>query len=376
MKIGILGGGQLGRMLLQEGANYPLHFKVLDPDPHAPCASLCADFVCGDFRDRETVLNFGLDCDAIGIEIEHVNVEALFELKAMGKRIVPDPEVLAMIQDKGAQKLFYKRHDIASLPFCLAEGRAQARDFALPFVQKTRRDGYDGRGVQRVLSVEDLEGVWDCPSVFEALCDLECEVAVVFARDALGNVRLYPMVEMVFDPLLNLVGRVRMPSFLPKAVQEAALDLALQVAKAVSGAGLFAVEMFVDKKGKVWVNETACRVHNSGHLTIEACNHSQFDLMLRLLAGYPLPELFCQREALMVNMIGADGAFGLADTHFLEKVLMLPEVYVHWYGKREVRAGRKMGHITLCATSAALLEERLEALEAVFDGKVWASKEV
>lgn len=362
MKIGILGGGQLGRMFLQAAANYPVKTKILDPDPGAPCAHLCDEFVVGDFNDEETVVAFGADCDAIGIEIEHVSVAGLKRLQAMGKRVMPDPDVLAMIQDKGLQKAFYAKHGIPTVPFYLADG-AQAVDVSrLPLVQKTRTGGYDGKGVQVIVSEEDVGKLWDVPSIIESLCPIDKEIAGIFASDGQGGYRLFPLVEMVFDPFLNLVDVVQMPAQLPPEVVQKAQAICARLASAFNCAGVFAVEMFVSQAGEVWVNETACRVHNSGHVTIEACFSSQFDQMLRLLAGWPLGDCRAFAAAAMINLIGAEGQTGRAVLPGLPDLLARERVFVHWYGKREVRPGRKMGHVTLTAPDVETLQVAVDAV--------------
>lgn len=372
MKIGILGGGQLGRMVLQEAANYPLVIKVLDPDAQAPCAHLCHEFVVGDFADEETVVAFGADCDAIGIEIEHVSVAGLRRLQAMGKRVIPDPEVLAMIQDKGAQKTFYADHGIPTVPFYLADNAAAVDTSRLPLVQKTRTGGYDGKGVQVIVNEEDVGKLWDVPSIVENLCPIDKEIAAIFASDGQGGYRLFPLVEMVFDPFLNLVDVVQMPAQLSPQVVAQAESICARLA-GLFGAGLFAVEMFVNSEGEVWVNETACRVHNSGHVSIEACFSSQFDQMLRLLAGWPLGDSRAFAAAAMINLIGAEGQQGEAVMPGLHAVLAHGQAYVHWYGKSEVRPGRKMGHVTLTAPSVEALEASVAALRAQSDLRVMAS---
>lgn len=364
MKIGILGGGQLGRMFLQAAISYPYQTKVLDPSPEAPCAHLCDEFVVGDFADEQTVLDFAADCDVVGIEIEHVSVTALRQLQAQGKRVIPSPDALAMIQDKGLQKQFYADHDIPTAPFYLIENAAQV-DLAkipLPFVQKTRTGGYDGRGVQIIDSESELAKLWDVPSVIEACCPIEKEIAALVVVDKRGDFVTYPLVEMVFDPLLNLVDVVEMPAELSEAVRAQAEVIVHKLAGVMNSPGVFAVELFVSEDQQVWVNETASRVHNSGHLTIEACSCSQFDQMWRVLADTPLAAANTRRCAAMVNLIGGEGS-GEALLPDLDKLLAMPEVYVHWYGKSETRPGRKMGHVTILAESAAELDRRVEEVK-------------
>lgn len=365
LKTGILGGGQLGRMFLQAAANYPGTTKVLDPEPRAPCAALCDEFVVGDFGDADTVAAFGADCDVIGCEIEHVSVTGVQRLEAAGKKVIPDSRVLALIQDKGMQKRFYAEHDIPSAPFYLIDGRADLdlKKIPLPFVQKTRGGGYDGRGVQVISDETALSGLWEMPSVIEALCPIAREIAalVVIAQD--GSKALYPLVEMVFDPLLHLVDVVKMPAVLDSSVAEKAKNIVLRLADALASPGVYAVELFLTRERALWVNETACRVHNSAHLTIEACPCSQFDQMWRVLAGMPLGATRNRALAGMVNLLGADGVRGPAAMRGLPDLLAQENVFVHWYGKQETRPGRKMGHVTVLAQDAATLSARIDQVK-------------
>lgn len=357
MKIGILGGGQLGRMFIQEAANYPAEIHVMDLAADAPCAGLATRFVHADFADEKAVLDFAEPLDVIGIEIEHVNVAALKRLQAQGKRIVPAPQALEIIQDKGRQKQFYAQQSIASSDFYLIDDKndLDLKKIPLPFVQKLRTGGYDGRGVQVIRQVEDINKVWNKPSVIETLCEIDKEIAVMVVTDGLGEVVCYPIFEMVFDPELNQLDYVQAPAHIDSEEAEQAISLAEKVALALRSPGLFAVEMFVDKAGEVWVNETAPRVHNSAHLTIEACVASQFEQMWRLLMNMPLGSAQQYRPAAMLNLIGDEGQIGVATLPKLNRLLAMDEVFVHWYGKSQTRPGRKMGHVTIMAKT----EERL-----------------
>ena len=365
MKIGILGGGQLGRMFIQAAANYPCTISVLDPAADAPSATLADHFVQGDFNDEQTVLDFARDLDVVGIEIEHVSVAALRKLKDQGKRVIPEPRVLEMIQDKGTQKQFYADRGIATQDFYLISGRDELdlERIPLPFVQKARTGGYDGKGVQVLRSEEDLDKLWDIPSVIEAMCPIAKEVAVFVATDGAGDVICYPVVEMLFNDELNLVDVVKAPAIIKDHQRERIMALAEDTVLALASPGVFAVEMFIDKEGEVWVNETAPRVHNSAHLTIEACPSSQFDQMWRILANQPLGTVQLYRPAAMVNLIGADGHQGEAVMPHLDNLLSLDEVSVHWYGKSETRPGRKMGHVTVLAASDDALMRKVEKIK-------------
>ncbi len=292
----------------------------------------------------------------------------------MGKRVIPEPDVLAMIQDKGLQKKFYLDHDIATVPFYLANSKAEINTACLPFVQKLRTGGYDGKGVQVIKHQEDLDKLWDCPCVIEEVCAIDKEIAAIFVSDGGGTVKLYPLVEMVFDPVLNLVDLVQMPAQLDESIYQQANLLCQKLAQAINSAGIFAVEMFVSRRGEVWVNETACRVHNSGHVTIEACPNSQFEQMLRLLAGLPLGMTTSDCCAGMINLIGAEGESGRAEMKSLTQLMQEERVFLHWYGKDEVRAGRKMGHITLTADSLSDLKQRVERIKQNINLQITAEK--
>lgn len=350
--IALLGGGQLGRMLIENALRYDAAVHVLDPDPNAPCAGIATRFVPGDFRDKDTVMRFAADADIVGIEIEQVSVEALDELKRMGKRVIPDPEVLRIIQDKGLQKRFYADHGIPTAPFALIAEPSEiaAHAHLLPAFLKTRTGGYDGRGVMPIRSLEDATQAFDGPCVLEERADIALELAVLVARADDGTEVAYDPVEMVFDPRFNLVDHLRAPARIPHHVSEAAQRLAKRVADAFHRPGLYAVEMFLTKDGELLVNETAPRAHNSGHHTIEACPSSQFDQLLRLYMGWPLGDARLLGRAAMVNLVG-EGGSGAPQPVGLEQVLRLPEAFVHLYGKRETRTGRKMGHVTLAARS-------------------------
>lgn len=348
-KIGILGGGQLGYMFLQNALQYPVEISILDPSANAPCAPHAHHFVQGDFADYETVLEFGKNVDAIGIEIEHVNTEALRELKKMGKHIVPDPEALAIIQDKGVQKEFYDQHQIPTAPYFILDQwqDIQTKETELPLFQKTRKGGYDGKGVQFLKTQKDFEHLLQAPSVFEKPADLDKEIAVVVVADHLGNIVTYPTVELVFNEEYNLLDYLLIPSTLSEEISNKAENIAKQVVKALNSAGVFAVELFLNKDGNIWVNETACRVHNSGHSTIEAALSSQFDQMLRTLMKLPLGSTKLLTTSAMVNLIGAENEIGDAKIENIDQMLNLPGTYLHWYAKSETRPGRKMGHITI-----------------------------
>ena len=359
MKIGILGGGQLGYMFLQNALQYPFEIHILDPSENAPCAKHAHHFVQGDFADYETVIGFGKDLDAIGIEIEHVNVEALRELKNRGKRIVPDPETLAIIQDKSIQKEFYVDNQIPTAPYFELENWKDliCAVTEFPVFQKAKKGGYDGKGVQFLNSRNEIEKILRVPAIYETPADLEKEISVVVVADGKGKMVNYPVVELVFNQEYNLLDYLLMPSEISESHAKEAEKIARKVVENLNSPGVFAVEMFLNKDGSIWVNETACRVHNSGHSTIEAAQSSQFDQMLRVLADLPLGSTDLITHSAMVNLIGEEGEIGTAQIQNLEEMLNIPGVYLHWYAKEETRSGRKMGHVTL-------VDEDLERLKS------------
>ena len=349
LKIGILGGGQLGRMLLQAAANYPVETAVLENDPHCPAAHLCHHFTQGDIRDFETVYRFGKELDALTIEIENVNVEALEKLEAEGVRIIPKPAVLRTIKNKILQKQYYRQHQIPTSDFLITENRAALREQAsfLPAVHKVGEGGYDGRGVQLLRTTDELEKGFDSPAVLEKMVTIKKEIAQMVAVNEAGETALYPPVEMLFDPDLNLLDYQLCPAELDEKTLWKIEAIALSVARNFQSPGLFAVEMFVDQHNDVLVNETAPRVHNSGHHTIEAHYSSQFDMLWRILLKYPLGNTDAILPSIMVNIIGAEGCSGPVQYEGLEEVLKIENVFVHLYGKSETKPGRKMGHVTI-----------------------------
>ncbi|MDP4264313.1 MAG: 5-(carboxyamino)imidazole ribonucleotide synthase [Bacteroidota bacterium] len=348
-KIGILGGGQLGRMLLQQAANYPVETFVMENDPGCPAAHLCHHFTKGDIKNFDNVYKFGKGLDALTIEIENVNVEALEKLEAEGVKIFPRPSVLKIITSKISQKEYYKANEIPTADFRITQNLAelkQKQDF-LPAVHKLGEGGYDGRGVQILQSKEDLDKGFDKPSVLEKLITIHKEIAQMVAINEKGDTALYPPVEMVFDPRLNLLDFQICPAEIETRILWKVEAIALSVVRNFKSPGLFAVEMLIDRNGDVFVNETAPRVHNSGHHTIEAHYSSQFDMLWRIMLGYPLGNTENILPSIMVNLVGADGYDGKVKYEGLDEVLKMENAFVHLYGKKLVKPGRKMGHVTI-----------------------------
>ncbi|QKJ30207.1 5-(carboxyamino)imidazole ribonucleotide synthase [Mucilaginibacter mali] len=349
LKLGILGGGQLGRMLIQQAINYNVTIKVLDPDPEAPCRKLCDEFTAGSLGDYETVYNFGKTVDLLTIEIEKVNVDALEQLEKEGVVVYPQPRIIRLIQDKGLQKQFFKENDIPTADFQIISSIEQLKQSHIPFpyIQKLRRDGYDGKGVYKVTDEAALDKAFTAPSLVEKLIDFEKEIAVIVARNDNGEVKCFPMVEMEFNPEANLVEFLIAPSMLPFEIHQEAENIAKRIAESLKIVGLLAVEMFLDKHGRILVNELAPRPHNSGHQTIEGNTVSQFEQHLRAIFNQPLGNTDCLNNAIMVNVLGEAGYEGPAVYQGIEKILNKPGVYIHLYGKALTKPFRKMGHVTI-----------------------------
>jgi len=349
-KLGILGGGQLGRMFIQEAIGLNVCVHVLDPADNAPCASIANVFVQGDFADYETVLNFGKGVDVITIEIEHVNIEALEELERIGKLVYPRPSALRTIKDKGLQKLFYAAHQIPTAPFVLVENKMEAALHISegPFMQKLRTGGYDGKGVTPFRNEADLEHAFDAPSVLEEMVRFEKELAVIVARNASGELRVFPLVEMEFNSEANLVEFIFSPANVSVEVAHEAAEIAKNIVEQLDHVGLLAVELFLTETGQLLVNEVAPRPHNSGHHTIEACYTSQYAQHMRAILNLPLGDTALRSAGVMINLLGEKGFTGTAKYEGLEEVLSTQGAYVHLYGKEETKPFRKMGHITIC----------------------------
>ncbi|HWB62197.1 MAG TPA: 5-(carboxyamino)imidazole ribonucleotide synthase [Chitinophagales bacterium] len=349
LKIGILGGGQLGRMLLQNAANYHVETWVLELGKTPPASSLCHRFVEGDIKDYQTVYNFGKQVDVLTIEIEHVNLEALFVLEKEGLKVFPTPAALKIIKDKGLQKEFYEKQGIPTAPFRHISRKHEMNNHLsfLPVAQKLRSGGYDGKGVQIIRDDEDLHKAFDAPSIIEKLVEIKKEISVIVACNEAGEEAVYPPVEMVFDPRYNLVDYLVSPAELSAAEIETAQQMALKVMRGLKSPGIFAVEMFLDLQGNILVNETAPRAHNSGHQSIEGNYCSQYEMQMRVLQNLPCGDTSIIKPSLMLNLIGEPGYSGPVKYQGLAEALKLPEVYVHLYGKHETKPGRKMGHVTL-----------------------------
>mgnify|MGYP005994230473 CR=1 FL=1 len=347
--LGVLGGGQLGRMLLQSAIDFNLEVNIIDPDPNAPCKDLVKNFTVGDLKDYDTVVAFGQSCDVITIEIEHVNTDALKQLQSEGKKVYPQPEVIELIKDKRIQKQFYLDHDIPTSAFILTDNKEDVlkhRDF-LPAVNKLGKEGYDGRGVQMLRKEADLEKAFDAPGLLEKLIDFDREISVIVARNESGEVVTYPVVELVFHPEHNLVEYLFSPSSIADHIKDNATRIAIDVINKLDMVGLLAGEMFVTKDGEVLVNEVAPRTHNSGHQTIEGNVTSQFEQHLRAVLNWKLGDTATIMPSAMVNILGEAGHTGDALYQGMDELLAMKGVHIHLYGKKQTKPFRKMGHVTI-----------------------------
>lgn len=361
-RIGILGGGQLGLMLLQAAVDWNLDIHVLDPDAEAPCRKIAPHFTQGSLQDFDTVYDFGKDLDVITIEIEKVNVEALEALEKEGKKIYPQPSVIRQIQDKRIQKQFYADKQLPTAEFILTENRQDVFNYVsfLPAFHKLGKDGYDGRGVQRLTSADDLGKAFDKPGLLEKAVPFEKELAVIVARNANGEIETFPTVEMVFHPEHNLVEYLFAPAEISEEVNAKAQEIARKTAEAFQIVGLLAVELFLTPDGQVLINEVAPRPHNSGHHTIRANATSQYEQHWRAILNLPLGSTHAYGPSAMVNLLGEDGYEGPAVYEGMEKLLATPEVFPFLYWKAITKPFRKMGHITIMDADIASLKAKAD----------------
>ncbi|MFT5777261.1 MAG: 5-(carboxyamino)imidazole ribonucleotide synthase [Crocinitomicaceae bacterium] len=347
-RLGILGGGQLGRMLIQEAISYNIHVHVMESTKEAPSSSLANSYTVGDIKDYKDVLAFGSDKDVITVEIENVNVDALKELEKQGVLVYPQPSILEIIKDKGLQKQFYIDHQIPTSKFELTTSETSRDHYLgkLPFVHKLRTGGYDGNGVQLVRSEADLDRVFNADSILEEMIPFSKELSVIVARNSSGQTAVYQTVECEFNDA-NLVAFLFSPAQIDSDTEQRATELAISVINAFEMVGLLAVELFLLPNGELMVNEVAPRPHNSGHHTIECNVTSQFEQHLRAVLDLPLGSTELIRKGAMINLLGAEGYDGPARYEGLNDILGYSGVHVHLYGKAATRANRKMGHITV-----------------------------
>lgn len=360
LRIGVLGGGQLGRMMIQSAVDFDARIEVMDPSADAPCRYLTHRFVQGALTDAEAVVAFGQGLDCITIEIEHVSVSGLRTLEAQGVRVIPKPDHLAIIQDKGLQKQFFANHGIPTAPFEIIEDASQVGQMGFPIVQKMRKGGYDGKGVTVLKDASDLDKAFAVPSVIEKAVDIEKELSVIVARNGQGQTRCFPVVEAVFDPVANLVDFLIAPAAITAEQASEATQIALSVVEKMEFEGLLAVELFLDRQGQILVNEVAPRTHNSGHHTIEANATSQFEQHLRTVLDLPLGSTEAVHPVgAMVNIVGHAEANGIPEYVGIEAAMEMAGVHPHLYGKSTVKPFRKMGHVTFTGNSREEVIERM-----------------
>lgn len=366
VKLGIIAGGQLGKMLVLAASNWNVNTYVLDKDEHCPASSSCTFFFKGDPLNFDDVYEFGRLVDVLTLELENVNTEALKRLKQEGKRIYPDPDELEIIQDKGLQKQFYEKISVPSSAFTLFGNKQEIINsihgggLSFPFVQKLRRGGYDGRGVAIIYSQHDMNNLLEGASVVEELINIDKEISAIVARNERGEVRCLPTVEMEFNPKANLVEKLICPSTLLEEIEKTAEDIAIKIITELDLYGLLAVEMFVDKNKKIWINEIAPRPHNSGHHTIESAITSQFEQLLRAIFNLPLGSTKLKMPAVMINLLGEPGYEGKVRYEGLTECLAVEGVKIHLYGKKKTKPFRKMGHVTVLAPTIEQAKEKAD----------------
>jgi 5-(carboxyamino)imidazole ribonucleotide synthase len=369
--VGVLGGGQLGRMLLQSAININIDLKMMDADPNAPCSTLVTDFKIGDLEDYDAVYEFGKQCDILTIEIEKVNIEAMKRLQSEGVKVFPQPEIIEMIQDKRVQKQFYIDNNIPTAPFVLTDSRADLEKLQdkFPAVHKIGKGGYDGRGVQVIKSVDEIEKGFDAPSLLEDFVPFKKELAVIVSRNQDGEVNAFPVVEMVFHPEHNLVEYLLSPAIIDKVEEEKAKQVAIEIIKKLELVGILAVEMFLTTDNEILVNEIAPRPHNSGHQSIEGNFVSQYDQHLRAILNLPLGDTRTKISSAMVNVLGEDGFTGDAKYEGMDEVMKISGASVHLYGKKITKPFRKMGHVTITDPSLTSLKRKIEIVKSTLKVK-------
>jgi 5-(carboxyamino)imidazole ribonucleotide synthase len=359
--IAVLGGGQLGRMLIQSAIDFDTTINCLDPAPEAPCKYISHKFTVGSLQDYDTVIAFAEDADVVTIEIENVNIEALEALEKAGKKVFPQPHVLRKIQDKRIQKQFFEDHNLPTAAFILTENLAELASHVsfLPAVHKIGKGGYDGRGVQVLKNETDLEKGFDAPSVLEKLVDFEKELSVIVARNESGQIQTFPVVEMVFHPTANLVEYLFSPASITGEIAEKAQTIARKTAEAFGIVGLLAVEMFLTKSGEILINEVAPRPHNSGHQTIKGNDVSQYEQHLRAILNLPLGATTSRGLSAMVNLLGEENYEGNAVYQGMDEVLNVEGIHPFLYGKKTTKPFRKMGHVTIVDDDLNSLKEKV-----------------
>ena len=366
IRIGVLGGGQLGRMMIQSAIDFNLDISVLDGDSNAPCKNLVENFVKGKLTDFDAVYSFGKNCDLITIEIENVNTDALVKLQNEGKKVCPDPAIIKLIQNKVHQKQFYTDNNIPNSPYTIVNSLQELKSLGLdyPFVNKLATEGYDGRGVEVIRSQEELENGFDAPGLAEDYIQFEKEISVLVARNKSGEVKSFPPVELVFHQKANLIEYLFSPANISEEASDAAKNIALKIIELLEMEGLLAVEMFLTREGEFLVNEIAPRTHNSGHQTIEGTVTSQFEQHIRAILNLPLGSTDVIIPSGMVNLLGENGFTGTAIYQGIEEVMALEGTHIHLYGKKITKPFRKMGHVTITDNNLDRLKEKAKFVKS------------
>ena len=352
-KLGILGGGQLGKMLMYDAKRYDLHTKVMDSSQKAPCAKLADEFILGDITDYDDVVSFGNKVDVITVEIEKINTDALLFLEKNGKKVFPSALTLKVIQNKSDQKDFYKKHNLPSSRFKNYSNLDELKNnfekdnFEFPFVWKSSRFGYDGKGVKIIKNYDDLNFYFENECLIEEKISIQKELSVIVARNISGEMKCFPVVEMEFNENSNLVEYVMCPANISKDIAERAMQIAMNISEKFNMVGLLAVELFLTTEDEILINEVAPRPHNSGHHTIECCVTSQFDQHIRCVLDLPLGETKILVPGIMVNLVGQNKVEGNVIYKNINDIFDIPGVFIHIYGKKKSRLNRKMGHITI-----------------------------
>lgn len=376
-KLGIIAGGQLGKMLALAASNWDLKTYILDPNENCPASTICTNYTKGDYNDYTTVYEFGKKVDMITFDIENINTEALIQLKKEGKRIFPEPEILKLIQDKGLQKQFFREHTIPSSAFQLFTSKDEiltaiaSGKLHLPFVQKLRTSGYDGKGVEVISSEADLPRLMEGSSLVEAKVNVKKELAVIVARNSKGEMKSFPMVEMEFNQEANLVERLICPSGEPLPIQEKAKELAEKIISNLQMTGILAVEFFLDESNQLYVNEVAPRTHNSGHHTIESCITSQYEQHLRSILGFSLGSTEIKIPSVMINLLGEKNEYGKVKYEGLTESMGIEGTKIHIYGKKETKPYRKMGHVTILDKSIDAAKLKAKKVSETLKVKSW-----
>jgi 5-(carboxyamino)imidazole ribonucleotide synthase len=379
LKLGIMAGGQLGKMLIQEASKWDIASYVLDPTEDCPAGSIANVFVQGSHLDYDTVYKFGKMVDVLTFEIENVNIEAVKRLEEEGLRIDPSPAILELIQDKGLQKEFYSKHGIPTSPFHLYNNSNEIlaavskKEIRFPFVQKLRKGGYDGRGVAVINNETELDYLLEGPSLVEEKVDIAKELSVVVARNKRGEVKAFPTVEMVFDEKANLVEKLICPSTVESHISDQAENIASELIQKLQMSGLLAVKFFLDKRGQVIVNEVAPRPHNSGHHTIESVITSQYEQHLRAVLNLPLGSTYLKMPSVMINLLGEEGYEGKVMYEGLTESMAMEGVKIHLYGKKITNPFRKMGHVTVLGKTLEEAIHKADKVKNQIKVKSWTS---